>query len=122
VWQPAYLGALLAGGTATDPPVRSEGDRQQVAVSYAAFAQLTYHITDQLSATAGGRETWDRKRVDMQPASEPTSNGHFNADFSKFTTEAGLDYNITQDQMAYLHFTQGYRSGGVNGTPALLSQ
>ena len=122
VWQPAYLGALLAGGTATDPPVLSEGDRQQVAVSYAAFAQLTYHITDQLSATAGGRETWDRKRVDVQPAGEPTSNGHFNADFSKFTTEAGLDYNITQDQMAYLHFTQGYRSGGVNGTPALLSQ
>ena len=52
------------GGVTPGIPVIDSGDLQgNETTSYAVFTQVTFDLTDTLSITAGGRQTWDEKDI-----------------------------------------------------------
>jgi iron complex outermembrane recepter protein len=112
--------------------------------NYGLYAQATYKITDQLSFTAGIRNTWDWIKEDADNVvitPEPDGSGPrsfrcsraltpANPDIrlvqGKFCTRSfveksseptwllGLDFKPTEDWLLYAKYSRGYRGGGIN--------
>lgn len=100
--------------------------------SIAAFAQLDYDITDRLTVTVGGRYTEDDKSLDIQQFIGATpdfvSPGEgapgYNTEslraagvpmdlsFDDFSAKLGLQYRFSDHALGYVHFSQGFKSGG----------
>jgi iron complex outermembrane receptor protein len=84
-------------------------------ISKAAFAQLTYKITDQLNVTGGIRYTHDKIVARNLPGSafgvsrQETSQG-------KPSWTASLDYKATPDLLLYVATRGSWRTGGFNYT------
>jgi iron complex outermembrane receptor protein len=95
----------------------------QSAVSYAAFTQGTYALTDKLSVTAGVRYSEDQKDVYASlaifgnPVYSAPNSGSWSATTPKFT----LQYQVTTDLMTYATASEGFKSGGFNGAASSLS-
>lgn len=97
------------------------GDNQMAeTVSYAAFGQLTYDLTDRWSLIVGGRWTRDDKEISRVG----TPNGvqvvapfdvSAEADWTEFTSKAGLNFQLSDDLLFYGSFSEGYKSGGFQG-------
>ncbi len=106
--------------------------------SYAFYAQGDYQITDQLTATVGLRWTRETKdyghhrllglcRVPPTPTSGywrlrqsaiPGFSSPFSVAASKgaqaLTPKFGLNYQVTEDLLAYATITRGFKSGGFD--------
>ncbi len=83
--------------------------------SYAAFGQATIDITDRLSATAGLRYTYDDKTLILaEPTRFPNVVVTAPIDFDSITPRFDVQYDLTQDIMAYASYTRGYKGGGLN--------
>ena len=103
--------------------------------SWAVFGEATLDITEAWSVTAGIRWTKDTRQFKR---SQWTSDFGFDlfygcpgnlgpdglamrsyckdeVDFSQSTPRVIVNYNFTDDIMAYLSFSRGYSSGGMNG-------
>lgn len=83
--------------------------------SYAAFGQVSYDISDQISITGGARYTEDQKSDSRSvkgflAAAPFTVNP--SAKWSAFTPSATLNYKITPAVLAYFSYRQGFKSGG----------
>lgn len=90
--------------------------------SYAVFAQASYDLTDKLSLTVGGRYSYEKKdytlehlRVASGAAIVPLST--ISDNWGSFSPKASLDYQITDEIMAYISIARGFKSGGFNGRP-----
>ncbi|MEA3001853.1 MAG: iron complex outerrane recepter protein [Sphingomonadales bacterium] len=97
--------------------------------AWAAFAQATYDVTDQLSITLGGRYS-DEVRKDLNETRQtdfvrpfPPLLPQINAvgfprnqrvTFNSFNPKVTIDYKITRDVFAYASYTTGFKSGGFN--------
>ena len=96
--------------------------------SVSGFGQGTYHITDDLRATAGFRYTTDHNTTLLDNYfGDPNIGGgivHLHQHSDKLTWKTGLDYQITPDQFVYGSVSTGYKPGGGNpGTaPAVVPQ
>ena len=85
--------------------------------SKAVYGQVSYDLggiadaLDRLTATLGARYTWDstRTKTDRLPGGLDVKE-----DSSEPTWTAGLDYQISNDVMAYAKASQGYKQGGTN--------
>lgn len=128
----AGLGSSGLAYGACNPPVSLlqgavQADFHQTVNSYAAYGQLTFNINDRLRLTGGLRWTRDEKdgsfaqevnNIALSPAlldlrvTEPKSNLTFNDD--RLTWTANLSYDVTDDIMAFLAYSTGYKSGGFN--------
>ena len=107
--------------------------------SWAVFAAGTLDITDAWSVTAGWRWTRDTRQFKR---SQWTSDFEFDlfyacpgnigpdglallsyckeeVSFSQSTPRVIVNYAFTDDVMAYLSFSRGYSSGGMNGDPRM---
>jgi iron complex outermembrane receptor protein len=85
--------------------------------SYSAFAQGTYHATDQLRVTAGIRVNHDSFKDDSYNFSAFGKNTVVNRSKDTVPTwRVEADYDITPDNMAYASYARGYKPGGVNGS------
>lgn len=92
--------------------------------SYAAFAQLTYSLTDKLRLTAGGRFTHDSKgRAGAQVVCGTVAcDGQFDQiasnlaqrSYSQATWRGGLDYDLNDRSLLYAVVSTGYKAGGFN--------
>jgi len=101
--------------------------------SYAAFAQGSYDLTDRLRLTLGARYSFDdRKLVSRNssaglcgvpaPGVDFAVSGSadtqcprtFKENYSDPSWLASLDFDVTDDVLAYAKFARGYRSGGLN--------
>ena len=108
----------------------------------AAFTEWTFKFTDALSATAGVRYTKETKGLqsimfNVAPATAaeppaptavcpfagppPTQTGclflttnRFARDFSATTKSASVQYRFNEQAMAYLSWSEGFKSGGFN--------
>jgi iron complex outermembrane receptor protein len=95
----------------------------------AIFGDFTYDITDQLSLSAGGRYTWDRRTSIVQRnvylGSSPFFGGttapivrqtdfRGTADFKKFTPRASIAFKPTQDHTVYASYSKGFKGGGFD--------
>ena len=103
------------------PGVQRDSDNNKVDnTSWAAFTQWTYHVTDKLAITAGGRYTEDDKGSypDQFDLSTPTNKQvpvrWYRDTFSKFTPSASIAYRWTDDAMTYLSYSEGFKGGGWN--------
>ncbi|WP_339913335.1 TonB-dependent receptor [uncultured Brevundimonas sp.] len=97
--------------------------------SWAAYGQGSYELGERLNLTAGLRYTYEQKdfvrtqdlilggtttprRGDtgFRLASIDTS-----SDWSSLTPKIGLDYRVSDDVLAYVSISQGFKSGGFDG-------
>jgi iron complex outermembrane receptor protein len=97
---------------------------EQSTRSEAGFGQLEYAFTHQLSATLGGRYSFDQKQIDQvdvdtvtqqtayiyNPATDPDAHH----DFDGFSGKAELDYRPMEDVLLYGSVNRGYKGGNWN--------
>lgn len=89
---------------------------KQVIDSYAAFGELTWHVTDRFDVTPGLRfdyETADATAIGMTAL---TDSGNWNA----LSPKLAFGYDLTQDWRAYALYSTGFKAGGFTRivTPA----
>jgi iron complex outermembrane receptor protein len=119
---------------------RSGGDFDNEA--WAAFAQMTYDLTPELHLTVGGRYTDEQKSFtpdqiifqnyysgisELVPADNPLApldapflqaNGRIlpllekEIEVSEFTPTVNLAYDLSDDVMLYVNYSEGFKSGG----------
>lgn len=138
----ANVPANLIDGYTSNTDVYSSTD------SYAAFAQATWHITDDLRLTPGVRYTKEKKTGDFTQVAKGglattdaalvtakrgiARDQKYAAEFSDSSPTGSLNlaYDLTDDQLVYLNWARGYKSGGINaagiptdaaGNPSLVS-
>jgi iron complex outermembrane receptor protein len=88
----------------------------QTVRSLAAFGQLTYHLTDKLSATGGLRYLHERKHevVDaLIPGELSTPPGGLNNNDNALMGGATINYKASSDANFYAKYSKGYKSGGI---------
>lgn len=95
--------------------------------SIAAFGEAGYQLTPRIKLTLGGRFTHERKKFSVQRTVYPFD-GSAAFDFVPLTTPAIsfdnfsprllLEYQATEDVLAYASVTRGFKSGGFNNYPA----
>ena len=132
------FGPFLATNPTTGVAAGDWGDINATAAptdytEYAAFGDLTYHITDRIDVQMGGRESV--YELDGKPWTDtglfstvvlgfPTQNyvafPEYNIKQNAFTYLFTPRFKITPDLMTYARFASGYRQGGTNaGTPGV---
>lgn len=102
--------------------------------STAIYAQGDYRLTERWQLTLGGRYSKDEKTTTsyFSQYNTPAGIGSYNkqlvaSDFtrspewSKFTPKVGLNYSLTDAVMAYLSYSTGFKSGGVDPRANLLA-
>jgi len=119
---------VTAGSERLGSLVQTQFD--SVYAEWAAFTDLTWHVTDQLDVQFGGREsqihqTFEETDVGdvyvpfaegmASPAVTPESVAHENA----FTYLVTPSWKITPDLMVYTRFASGFRPGGINNLIAV---
>ena len=84
--------------------------------SIAGFAQASFKLTDQLSATGGFRWTHDKTEIFQLPGSAflPFFPGTEKTSASKPSWTASLDYKVTPELMLYVANRGSWRAGGYN--------
>lgn len=93
--------------------------------SYALFGQASFAITDTLTATAGVRETWERKSGHFigqkvsGPGLPPPLAANYDVTGQKswnaLTPRFAVDWQTTPDALVYASATRGFKSGGFQG-------
>jgi len=93
-------------------------------LSYAAFGELYWQMTESLKWTLGLRYTVDDKRVTSHsvalgvPGQGPIPIGLQKAKFKEPTGRFGFDWQpdvgFTDDTLVYAFYTRGYKGGGLN--------
>ena len=96
-----------------DPSMASDISREITGNTYAAFAHLTYPLTDRLNFVSGLRYEQSEKDLDVHTNNKQTSD-----DWDAITSKIALEYGITNEIMVYASASQGYRSGGFNAMAA----
>ena len=86
----------------------------------AAFGQVTEHVTDAFSVTAGVRETHEDKEYTYQSFFGRL--GPYAVDYSHTDWKVDADYKITPDVMVYVSASTGFRGGGFNPRPFAADQ
>jgi iron complex outermembrane receptor protein len=112
---------------------RADGDAHSDTKSVAAFAQATWNIGSRLHLTPGLRYTYEDKSGSFD---QTASGGHprpgNNSDTNNLNSiarnqsyaahftdgsvsgQANFAYNLTDDILAYVTYSRGYKSGGIN--------
>jgi iron complex outermembrane receptor protein len=105
----------------------------------AGYLQVDFHATDQLTLTAGGRYTDERKDIDFtpnpnplpraSPAFQPFNNSALIAAGIPtkrrekiFTPRFAVDFKVNDDLMVFASATRGFKSGGWNARANIGSQ
>ena len=122
----------LTGKGVNGPRPRNSLQRT-VTTDHAMYAELTYDMTEQISLTVGGRYSEEQAYAATYDPSEglgsPTQpsfdlNGsikivdgeslEFNPEFDAFTPRVTLQYQYTDNVMAYISYAEGFNGGGTN--------
>lgn len=83
------------------------------------FANATFAVSDQVRLNAGIRYAEDEKQTKDQldwsvwPPIQDSGTGS-KGDWDKTLWKVGLEYDISDDVMAYVQVSTGYRAGGIN--------
>ena len=107
------LGAPEAAGA------RSGSDARMDTRSIAAFASMTWNVSDKLDMTLGARYTDEEKSIDyVQSDDFALLGGSFavsgSDDWAEITPTANLRYHFTPETIGYVTASSGFKSGGYN--------
>jgi iron complex outermembrane receptor protein len=112
-----------AAGSSTYTTNEGNADFTTTLTSYSAFGQGTLNFTDAFRGILGLRYTEDKVSYDFARTSTQTTafsgvNPAFSADGSikdhGWSGNAGLQYDLTDDIMAYGMYTRGYKGPALN--------
>ena len=130
----AFPATLGADGTGWVAPHFNNATPAFNIESSALFGELYYRLTDDLKLTLGARYTVDKKTITdrqflfnndasgapgLQPIGGPpvTVPGEIRNDsdeWKEWTGRAVLDWALSENTMAYLSYSRGYKGGGFN--------
>jgi iron complex outermembrane receptor protein len=121
----------FSGGGTFFKPVQDSIYRFK-AETAAFYAQGDIKLLDPLTLTLGGRYTWEKKTLHFTPSSQFVGFGYDDAavlaygiplkqSINKFTPRFALNYKVQRDIMLFASATNGFKSGGWNGTAAAAS-
>lgn len=80
--------------------------------SVALYAQATYHLTDRLLVTAGGRYTDEVRSLGITNQNLPAGNEKFGRRrYTQFTPSGTIQYKFDDDTNIYAKAGQGFKSG-----------
>jgi len=99
--------------------------------TYAVFGDFTFDISQQLSISAGGRYTWDKRRADILRQNylgggsplfggagvafgAPGTNFNGEREYKKFTPRFSVSFKPTPDHNLYASYAQGFKGGGFD--------
>ena len=119
------VGGLTPCSPGSSTYVTNQGDADFTTklTSYSAFGQLTANFTDAFRGIAGLRYTEDKvafdfARISTSTAAFPGVNPAFSASGSikdnGWSGNAGLQYDVSDDVMAYGMYTRGYKGPALN--------
>ena len=90
----------------------------------AVFTQLTYHPTDRIDLTVGGRYSYETARARQAGTifvpgvgADDQYDGSHSTSYSNFSPTGSVTYHWTPDVMSYLTVSRGYKSGGYDKYP-----
>lgn len=113
--------ALGAGGLTAPAPVNGRGviDEEFLIrnIFYSAYASVDFAITDQLTFTAEGRQTWETKRETVLQNNYGSNRGElgdYTTEFEYFTPRFILEWDPVDNLNFYASAAQGAKSGGAN--------
>ncbi|RZJ44100.1 MAG: TonB-dependent receptor [Brevundimonas sp.] len=121
--QEAYADDLLGPAFLNSGFLRTIDDTLET-TSKAAYANLTYALTDALRVSGGIRYTEEEKdywrTTSVFYSALPAFNGTYPfappvGKYDDTSFMASVDYQLTEDVMLYARFSQGFKSGGFNG-------
>jgi len=125
-----YIDTILQNPAFVNPPAPPNFYQQfsvpsQVDRSMAAFADATMPIADRVRLRGGLRYTNERKTalgtIDSGATglfAAPTEYNSASETDSKVTWKAGVDFDVTPENLLYLTVSTGFKSGGINNLPA----
>lgn len=92
--------------------------------AFAIFGQASYDLTNRLRLTSGLRYSYESKDFAYRILSDGSQvdNGTPTASWSAWTPKIGVDYDLSQDVLAYASASRGFKSGGFqlgDGKPFL---
>jgi outer membrane receptor protein involved in Fe transport len=126
-WNPFII---QLGGPAAPPGINSiNGLSIQDTDSISAFGQATFHMSDRLHATEGLRLTNETKTLRYAQESFALDGGGTANIFGPLSGElvarrptwrTDLDYDVTENALAYVSYDRGFKSGGYNPAGANL--
>ena len=102
-------------------PEDIERTPEQDTESMAVFGHFTYSLTDSLALSGGLRYNRDQKDIhffytDLSVSPTNVLMDHKDSEsWREFSPKIGLDYQLTDDALAYVSVSRGYRNGGFNG-------
>ena len=132
------IGAYYLDADASTPfDVRLPGtltaftDAAMHTLTYAIFGDFTYDVTDQLSISAGGRYTWDKREADILRQNylfggspefggtgsllgKPSTDFTGSEKFKKFTPRVSASFKPTEDHHIYASYSKGFKGGGFD--------
>jgi iron complex outermembrane receptor protein len=119
------LGAIFDGndpqGGAVDTNETSPTTAEVTA--YAVYGDVSFDVSDRLSATLGARYSNDEKDIDVQVDAvgaqvlKPIAgSATASDDWSETTGRFALNYELDDGVMAYASYAQGYKAGGFNSS------
>lgn len=119
-----FQSSLVSNPAATISTIQPfQSDFRQRTNSAAIFGNLDISVTPELTLTAGGRYSWDKKELSAIPLSL-CADTNFNScpsvytditrKWHNFSPKLGVQYQITDDTMVYASWTKGFRSGNFN--------
>lgn len=99
--------------------------------TYAIFGDFTFDISDQLSVSAGGRYTWDKRRASILRQNylgggsplfggagvafgAPSTDFRGESEFKKFTPRFSVSYKPNRDHNVYASYSKGFKGGGFD--------
>ncbi len=99
-------------------------DTFQDSESWAIYADATWQLTDAVAIFFGGRYLEDEKTVDYETRLEnnvflfPGFPVTANQKWTEFTPRIGVEWQINDDVMVYASYSEGFRSGVLEGARA----
>ena len=90
--------------------------------SFAAFGELNFKLTDQLTLTGGLRETFEAKRFEFDnkvlnlegEVQSQAIQGKSSETWSALTPKASISFQWTPDVLQYVTYARGFKSGGFD--------
>lgn len=121
----AVTGYTINPAVFTNPFATIDRASEVVSKSYAAYGQLTWHATETLHLTVGGRYTHDKKHGELLIASgvnyvtnpaQANLRGYQPLDrtWNRFDPMITLAYDLNPDVHVYAKYATGYRAGGAS--------
>lgn len=105
-------------------PFRVQFDGRLDVETAAAFANLTYALTDQLSLKAGGRYSWEERHLENNTGIGDAATGFLldsvrlgipmwdvSKSWEDFSPSLGLEFRPNDDLMLYGNWSRGFKSG-----------